>query len=940
MLVVAGVSVLACAALAVVLSLGLLDYIVRLPASMRMVLLAGGVAAAVVGVRKWIVPATRFRPNLTEVALRVERSEEGRAAGLTGMLASGLELSEKTEESEQTRGMASNVVEEAAKRFGVFKVSSVLSPVRLRHSLLTLSVCVAATAAIGLLSGTQLFVVGAQRVLTPWSGVEWPKRTGVSDAMTLEVHPLGTAMPLRAAITRTDRSLGQTRVAAKYRVISESGTTPITRVLLTGQGRTIGLVGDGSAPTDGELFERLIEPAALAPGAQAKSDKPAELEYWFETDDDRTDAKRIKLVEPPAVLGATIDIKTPAYAFGTGGKQTFVMGASDLGPGNDQRAVVGPVLAGSEVELKVKLNKAVPTPTSSTDGETAEQAAARAAWLNTTMPGVEWGEDVRATFEGEQWTIRWTAAKSVRVPVRPVDQFGLKASDEIGYSIDVVEDRNPTAAVIEPREDEPVLATAVVELTGEGRDDVGVVGLELSRQAARPAKGSIGAAPEPVGEVTSLAKAEEPATGTALQTTIAFSLDLAKIDPAPKPGEEVWVTAAVTDNYEFNGAKHEAVRSVPRKLRIIKEEELVEQIRAELSSVRRIAMRLDEEQAELKKAAEQKSVSAEERTRQAGLTQRISSQDEAVQRLSRRAERNKLGDEALTGLLKDLSDLLQGAAKDSEQAAGRMEAAARQQGQQPEGEQDTELSKEQSEQISKAQESVQDQLERVAQALDRGEDSWLASRALQRVIQQQKDLKAQTERAGERTMGKKPEDLTPQERSELAQIAERQQRLSDQARQAIDQLDQRAQQMKKADAAQSQGMQKAAERGRQEQVPEKMQEASKNTEKNQTSEAAREQEEAIQSLEQMAQDMNDAQRNRDAQLTRTLADVLQSLERLIGEQSAQITVLAAAAPDGKFDGLDGPMITLRQNTLDVAEKARGERAMAKIAETVDKAVEL
>jgi hypothetical protein len=943
MLIVSGVCILACAALAAVLASGLLDYIVRLPSWFRVALLLAGLAAAAIGVRRWIVPATRFKPNLTEVALRIERSEEGRAAGLTGLLASGLELADQPETTEPTRGMAAHVIETAVSRFGAFKAANVLSPVRVRHSLLTLSVCIIAAAAIGLVAGVDLFAVGARRVLTPWVSVQWPKRTGVSDAMDQKVHALGTALPLRAAVTRTDRRAGQTRVAARFRVISDAGATELTRVLLTGQGRTIALTGDTASPASGELFERLIEPAALAPAAQARSAKPAELEYWFETDDDRSEPRRIKLVEPPSLVSASVNVNPPAYAASGAeaaapNSSDFIRGATELGPGNDQRAVVGPVLAGSSVQLTITLNKPVPTPPSWSEDESGEAAQTRTEWLASVMPDVEWSPTLRASFDGPRWVLAWTADTSVRIPVRPVDQFGLKSPDEAAYSVDVVEDRAPAAAVIDPREDEPVLATAVVELTGEGRDDVGLSSLELSRQMARPAKGSIGAAPEPSGDITTLtSRASEPATSLGLQGTIAFALDLSTIEPAPKPGEEVWITTLATDNYDVNGVRHEAVRSAPRKLRIIKEEDLVEQIRAELSSVRRIAIRLDEEQAALKKAVDQRSVSAEDRGRQAGLTQRISTQSESVNRLSRRAERNKLSDEGLKGLLEDLEELLQGAARDSEQAAARMDAAAREQGQQAESEQTTKLEEPQAEQIAKAQESVRDQLERVAQALDRGEDAWLASRNLQRLIQQQRDLKARTERLGEQTMGKRPEDLTPQERAELAEAAEQQNRLSDQTRQTIDQLEQRSKQMQKTDPAQAEAMQKAAERGRQEQVPDKMQEASRNTERNQTSEANRQQEEAIESMEQMAQDMQEAQKDRDARLTRTLADLLQSLERLISDQTEHLTALAAA--NNQYKGLDTPLITLRQNTSDVAEKARADRATAKLAEPIDKAAD-
>ncbi|MBX3377059.1 MAG: hypothetical protein KF678_08655 [Phycisphaeraceae bacterium] len=944
MLLVVGASALICAALAAVLSAGLLDYVVRLPSWLRTVLLLVGLGFLVYGFRRSLLPATRFRPSLTEVALRIEASEVGRKAGLRGVLASGLELDESPGDSEVSKTMATHVVEEASARFAALSRNrggaAVLSPVRVRHSLLTFAACVFATAAIGLVAGIEHFSVGARRVLTPWADVQWPKRTGVVDAMELTVHPLGSALPLRAAIVRTDQKAGQTRVAAKYRVLTRDGASPINRILLTGQGRTIGLTSGVTGPATGELFERLIEPAALASGGAASSDQPAELEYWFETDDDRTPPRRIKLVEPPAIVAASATISPPAYAaIGEGraeGSRTFAAGTTDLGPGNDQRAVVGPVLAGSSVQLRMTLNKPVPTP--ATGGDAEQDALRRLEWLRSTMPGSEFAPDLSMSFDGPAWTLSWTAGASVRVPVRPVDQFGLRAVDEAAYSIDVVEDRLPTAAVIEPREDESVLPTAVVELVGEGRDDVGVSMVELARQAARPARGSIGASAEAEGPITSLA-VSAASSGIVTQASVSFTLDLSKLQPAPIPGEEIWIIAVAKDNFNLNDAAHDPVRSPPRKLRIIREEDLVEQIRTELSSVRRAAIRLHEDQGELKRAVERGRLTPEDRARQQNLSQRIASQQEAVERLQQRAARNRLADEGLTGMLEDLTGHLESAANDAETASGQMEAARAAESRPEEPDQETQLRPEQSEQIARTQEVVREQLERVAQALDRGEDSWLAARNLQRLLQQQRDLRAQTQRLGEQNMGRRPEDLTPQERAELAEVADRQQRLSDQARQALDQLEQRARQMERADPSQAEGMQRAAERGRQEQVPENMQEAARNAERNQTSEATRQQDEAIASLEQMAQDMQDAQRRRDARLARALADILQSLESLIADQTEQIAALAAALPEGRFAGLDLNLISLRQNTMDVAEKAAADRATAPIGETITKAAE-
>lgn len=925
LLILTGVATLLACLIAAFLAVGIADYLLRTPAWFRGVLWVGGLAGLVVAIRRWIVPAWQFRPSLTEVALRLERSEHGKKAGLTGILASGLELASSTEGPRTTQWMAGRVVEEAGRRFAGVRASAILSRAHAQHALLTLGVCAAGLVAVGLLAGPRLSAIGAARVFAPWSDAQWPKRTALADITApLNVHPLGMALPLRAAVTRTNQPVSATRVTAVYRLIDSSGEGPLKRILLTGQGRPVAVPTtepDGLA--SGELYERLIEPGTLA----AATGTQAELEYWFETGDDRTEPGRIKLVPPPAIVAASAVVTSPEYVQGTaepGAAPLFASGPIEMGAGADQRAVVGPVLAGSTIDLTIRFNKPLP-------GPPQDQESAAAAWAAATFPGAKmngWA----ATYSGEQWKLTWVARESLRLPVRPTDQYGLRPSEaeESIFAFDVAEDRPPTATVIEPREDESVLATAVVEIGGEARDDVGIASLSLTRQLARPAQGSLGAAPEPVGEQSAV-PAQADAGQSPTRAGVTTTLDLSAF--GLKPGEELWVRAVAADTYSFEGVKHDPVQSSPRKLRIIREEDLIDQVRAELAAVRKIAIRMEGEQGELRKSAQSGSVSADDRRRQAGLTQRITQQQEAMERLESRLERNRLEDQTLSGILSDISGLLQSAAQDSERASAQMDAAAKDR---PEAE-SAPLDAKQAQEVTQAQDSVRDQLARLAEMLDRGEDSWLMSRTLQRLAEQQRELESRTRRAGERNMGKRAEDLTPQERAELSEIAEQQQRLSDAARQAIDQLTERGKQLESADAAQSEGMKKAAERGREQQVPQKMQEAAKNAQQNQTSAASEQQEAAADALEQMLQDMNDAQKNRDEQLRRVLANLLQSLDLLIREQETQVTALAAAVPESKFEGLDAPMIALNQNTLEVAEKARGDRSMVRVAELVDRA---
>jgi hypothetical protein len=895
------------------------DYLLRLPAWMRLALLGCGLFGLIAAIRAWVWHAWKFRPSLTEIALRIERTPEGRSAGLGGVLASGLELAQaEPAEEPAARWMSNQVIAEAARRATGFRASSVLRHDPIHRS--WLMALLAASAAVGAASaaGNELTRIALARILTPWSGAAWPKRTAIADTTNLKVHPLGTALPLRAVVARTDRSGGQTRVEAKFRLVSDGSPGTVQRALLTGQGRAMAVPGLGPA-RQGELYERLIEPASLvAPGSIG------ELEYWFESEDDRTEPSRIRLVYPPAVLASTATITPPAYVGGADHAAGFVSGAADLGPGNDRRAIVAPVLAGSRVTLEVTLSKSVPAP----KGHAALAAA---------FPGAEFGDDFSASFAGISWRLDWTITRPSRVPVVPVDEFGLRGVDEAAYTFEVAEDRAPAAAITEPAQDEAVLATAVVDVTAEGRDDVAVASVTVEGRAARRAAGSLGAAPEPAGEPHVISRAE-PDPGSP-PTRLTVSARVSPADYSLNPGDELWLNAVATDAFELNGSRHEPTRSTPRKLRIIRPEELVEQVRTELARLRDAAIRLDAEQEDLSRSLTRNTgVTEDERRRQAGLSQRLAQQSAAVARLAERTERNRLNDPSIAGLLDDTHALLDSAQASSEQAAASQERAA-QDSREPEGSR-TPLTPDETAKIKEAQDRVRENLGQLIEMLDRGQDSWVVRRELQRLLEQQRALQAQTRLTGQRTTGRDAADLAPTERASLDRIAEQQLDLSRQAQQALDQLEERARQLKSVDAAQASAMQEAARRGREQRVPEAMQQASQSAARNQTGSAEQQQQSAVDAMERMLSDLDNAERNRDESLRRLLSSLIESLDGLIRQQQDQLAALTAARDKGDYAGLDAGMLRLNQNTLGVLGEAKTAfRETARVARLIEAAAD-
>lgn len=647
---------------------GALDYALRFPQWMRVFHWCVGLAVVSLLVWRHLLPAVRFHPSATQIALRVER---GRPE-LRGLLASGVELAERGDASAQAGAggraapvgafMRDHVVHEVSDRWsrgaGRSPVRGVLRLDRVGRALLWLLAAAAAAGAIAAVR-PRLAAISAERTLAPWTAAEWPKRTALADVTDVTVHPLGASLPLRAALLRSAWATGETDVAARFRTIRGDVAGPTTRVLLTWQNREIPVASAGREDA-GALFERLVE---------ADGDF---VEYRFETVDDQTPWKRVRLVPPPAVLGAKATITPPAYASSLPAERGadapgFAVDSRDLGPGRDERAVAPRSLAGSDVEMTLTLNKPLPASPGASE------------WVSAVLgkDAVKAGVRVTAPAGGTEWTLRWTLNDSMRLPIALVDEYGIPSVDESVFRFEAEQDHPPSATVTAPESDRTVLATAVVDVTGEGRDDVGLAGVWLERQKAQPAgapgreKSGPGGAIEPVGDRVEIARVEGGSRRAAQATA---KIDLSTL--GLRPGDELWLTAVAQDIFADAGVARAPVRSAARRLRIISEADFVQEMRNELSGVRQAAIRIDEQQGQTRDRAMRWGADAQSRRSQAQVTERLARQDEAVQRLTERTRQNGLVDRQLEELLNQASALIQEAGKSSGEASRQLDEAA------------------------------------------------------------------------------------------------------------------------------------------------------------------------------------------------------------------------------------------------------------------------
>lgn len=894
-----------CRTLAVVIAamfvLVVLDFVFRLPRPVRVLHLAALGYGGYVVVRRVLVPAMRFRPREAEIALRIERAED--AARARDRLASGLELGSGAEGAGGASGdtLAAAMTREAAREAD--SIASELGGRRFVSSKaagragMVLAATLLVVSAAGLFR-PQLAGIGLTRTLWPFAGTAWPKRTVVADATGIAMHPIGEALPMRAVLTRTHLSPGNTEVIAFYRVISGGDAGARQRVVLTSQQRRESVGG-----AEGELFERLIEPA----GVLAEGD---EIEYWFETEDNRTESARVRLAERPRVTRISATVTPPEYAAEVRGS---FLAVEDLAVSRDSGgvAVVQPVLAGSSFAIRLTTNKAASLAVDS--GERDGSAGVVGAQL---PEGWTREDDRTLVYAG-------VAGERTRIDVELLGEDGLVSTEPVAVVLQVTSDAPAAVTITDPPYDESVLATASVGLRAEARDDLGMRWLALERQSATPPAGSEGAAPEGADDAVRLGAAEAEDGESALALTVEASLDLASI--GVRAGDEVWLTAVGRDIFaaaEDPEADPRVIRSAVRRLRIIDEATFVSQIQGELAGVRRAAIEIDAAQMEVGAAVEA-GEDDEQRARaerQASLTDRLDAQRGAIQRLGTRAERNGLDDDTLEGMLDDAAALLREATEASEEATSALERS--------------ESAPEAATEAEAAQQQVRENLESLISMLDQGQDNWVARRTVEGLLAEQRELAADTQALGDQTMGRSREQLSAEELTELERIAERQRDAAERARRALDSLAERAEALERFDAAQADAMSQAARRGRQERVEQQMREAASQVDQNQTRAAAQGQQAAAEALEQMLEDIDSADEARDEALRRVLASVLDSLESLIDEQEAQIDALALLRDDGALPGLAEPMVRLASNTLGLLDEIGPQRDLASVASLI------
>lgn len=861
--------------IAALLVLGLADYLLRLPVGVRLLALAALLVVVARIVLYGVLPALRTRMRETDVALLIEKHDPA----LRGLLASAIDLEHEEQGEHGAIEQDNHALREAAlrtasRRLEQAELPSVLRPRVILPSVLSTTGVLLALLTLTLLSPLMLRV-GAQRVLTPWVDARWPVRYAIYDVTARDPRAVDVPVPLRALIGRSTSSLDDTtRTLVNWRVLDEQGDAigEWSRTLLMPQGRR-------DAEQAIPVYEQLLDVRDRV--ARRPESQRFTLEYRIRTRDDRTGTRRLTLVRPPRLAETTIRLELPQYAQVITG--SGVVSSGTVSPEQGE-ARISPVLAGTRVRARWAFSKPI------ADSEEIP------AWINA-ISGM--GEVLDYELDTDSSiTIELIAEQPGIIEPSIRDRNGVPVREPITLALEVIDDLSPGVRLTDPARDESLSANAVVELSAELSDDLGLTGARLMAQVSSPPAGSAGAPPEPRGQPVVIHAIE---IDNLSRSQIDAALPFDSLQVAPGDEVRVWAMAwdlRANESDELLGS----AESATRVLRIVSTEELVEQVRRSLDPLRSNLRSLDERQGEVQELVRDSSPRAADEQR--SLSERLRANQNAVEQLEQALDRNRIDDEQLRQIVQDAAEVLDEATQQSDRAEDQIRRGN------PEAAQER-------------QRQVRNRLGDLLSMLDQGQDAWLALRNMQRLQSDLEQLKAQTEELAQRTAGQSLDELSSDDRSTLERILDQQLQAAEDAREAINTLDDQAQRLEEQDPTQAEALRQAAQQARAAQLEQKLREAGAQIQQNQTSSAAQSQQEVLDELEQLLEELENTIRNRDNALRRELASIIDSLKSLIDAQEREIIRLDTMKLDNAFEGMDQRIIALVRNTLSVRDEALG-----------------
>jgi len=455
----------------------------------------------------------------------------------------------------------------------------------------------------------------------------------------------------------------------------------------------------------------------------------------------------------------------------------------------------------------------------------------------------------------------------------------------------------PLVQIENPRRSEERTPVAVVPLQGLAEDDYGIKTLKLvvDRLADKKhweidlVRDSNNVAPEEI----SWSRAET--SGDRQRFRVNFNWDLAKLAQANfKSGDVIEYYLQATDNYVLNGHVHDPVSSGKLRINIISQDELTNRIIEELrnakdqiGNVKNAENRVKQETGDLANDTKEKQqLDAADRAaadrianQQSSATSQAKNLAGRMDAVEKKLEENKSPSQELKDLARDVKNDLNRAAE------GPMKDAGQQinQSQQP-----NQPAEKRNQDLSNAQDNQGKAADQLQQAMDRMSNIGTLAQTIERInqiLEDQKKVSADTQQVGKNNLGKRPEEMKPEDKAKLDKAAEEQAKLAERTAKALADMEKMAEQMKKSDPSSADAMNKASQTAKSQQVQPKQQQASSQVKQNQQSSAQSSQKQIELGLEMMLNELREAERARLAELSKKLEELQKQIANLIRRQS-------------------------------------------------------
>ncbi|MFI5379891.1 MAG: hypothetical protein ACHRHE_11380 [Tepidisphaerales bacterium] len=827
-----GIGIVLASAVGLLLAVVLLDYILNLPVVPRLVFVAA--SAGAVGVLAWrrVGKPIAARLSLGDVAGHLENA----FPEFDDRLRSTVDFVNSDVPGSST--MKDHTILEAQRLALRVDLSRALlrKPVLLSLGMALAAIAIAATLTY---SFRDLASIAVPRLLG--GNPAWPKRC--------QIETIGQLPSKVAAGQRLDLRL---RMLKGYR----QGQKAVAYVRYDdGPAMQVPMTSNGDSTYS----------AAIDARARQK------LTVWMKAGDDQTEPHNITVVERLAIQSVVAKITPPAYA-----KQEA--GSANL---TESQATV---VYGSSIELSIAFNKPL--------------AAEKPVELESVkpdqpLPNVDWARANPTSPIG-----KFVALNSIRFRVSAEDTDHFKNTGLEDFEIFVRPDQLPSVVIENPRGPEDRTAVATVPLEVMAEDDFGITSLTLVVDRINDKKH---------WEIPLANWQQVESAGDRHRYRLRYAWELPQLKDANlQAGEVLEYFVKVTDNYDYNGTKHEAVASGKLKINIISQEALAQQI---IDAMRVVADRTRatqntenrqiQETGNLRKDTEQKprldpgdrtalSRLAEQQSNLAAQTKQMANR---VDDLERRMNENKSDNKELKDIARDVKQLLNDTAENPmNQAAQKLNEAAQKADTQTgkNDKQNKDATDQRNGAMQKSEAKEKEASEQLGKAIERMNNLGSFEQMLNKVreaLANQEKLSKQTSDSGRDMIGKKPEELTADQKKKLEDIAKEQQNQSKNTEKLAQELDKMSKQSQKSDPSGSEAMKQAAQTAQQQQVSQNQQQAAQSAQQNQQANAQAKQKQAELGLRMMLDTMREAERRKLEQLARDLAKLEQLIAELVRRQA-------------------------------------------------------